>query len=148
LCGGTSALHGVGSCGGRGFFVDGGAIAGDDPVAEGFVGIEDDGGVDGEFGLAGVFGNEFEAELIILEARGAEVAHGDAVALGLERDKIGGVVGEDEFEFVAVVEALAEFVHEAARHAAAFLLDFGHDAREGGIGIFDEFAGDLEALDI
>src|SRR5687767_6268312 len=123
-------------------------IAGDDPVREGFVGISDDRGVDREFGLAGVLGDEFETELVIFEFGGAEVANGEAVAFGLLREEIGGVFGEVEFEFVAVVKAFAEFVNEAAEHGAAFFLNFGHDFIERGDGVLDEFASDFETLDV
>ena len=131
-----------------GFFNESVAVAGDDPVAEGFVGVSDDGGIDGEFSLARVLGDEFETELVIFEFGGAEVANGEAVALGVLGEKIGGVFREVEFEFVAVVKAFAEFVNEPAEHGAALFLDFSHDFIERGDWIFDEFASDFETLDV
>ena len=66
------------------------AVAGHDPIAQNLVGLLDCVGVDDEVLLTGVLGDEFQAELKVLEPGGAEIADGLALLQGLLYQQFSG----------------------------------------------------------
>ena len=130
-----------------GFGIGGGAVALDNPLAEGFVGGVHGVNVNCKCVLAGVLGDEFEAELKILEAQGAEFAHGQALLQGEGDQAVGGGVGEADAQLVVLAEAQGEIMGQLARDDALLVFVLGQELLQIGGGIVHQFAGDDEAAD-
>jgi hypothetical protein len=119
-----------------------------DPIAENFVGRFHRFAVDREILLPGILGDQFQAELVIFELIGAQIAHGNRFLVSVRHQQIRGRFGKPNVQAMRFVETASELVHDLSRYHARLLFVLGENLFQCLYGIIYELAPDHEAFDM